>query len=266
MKCIRASLFFSLTVFLVAVLFNPISAKDAKALIEKMVAEVGGREGLYKLRDVEYKFIYHDLQQDKRDASIERYVFDGELSWAKYLEREMSVVPSVEGEMIQGYDGKETWVTIEGKLVEDSKILRMADFLRKTNYYWFTMMFKLLDPGLNYQHAGTRTVDGVEYDMVKITFDHNVGDVQDTYLLYINPKTHLVDQFLFTVLDFGVTEPSLMTVEYEEIEGLKLPTRRKYVKANWEGVPQNDRWIDEISKDIKFQNGFKEEMFEKPTK
>jgi hypothetical protein len=42
-------------------------------------------EKLRTFRDVEYKYTYRDKKTGKADISIERYVFDGELSWAKYL-------------------------------------------------------------------------------------------------------------------------------------------------------------------------------------
>jgi hypothetical protein len=241
-------------------------AETPKALVQQMVAAVGGIDRLYALKDVEYTYIYHDLTNDKKDVSLERYVFDGELSWAHYETREKNVVPQMEGEVNQGFNGSESWMTIDGKLVEDNpQLAKLCDFLRKTNYYWFTMMFKLTDPGVQYKYNGAKTVDGVDYDLIEISFGEGVGDAQDTYLLYINPETKLVDQFLFTVMDFGVAEPFLMKVEYEEIQGVKLPAKRKYVRANWEGEPQNDEWTAAIWTNIKFNNGFDRSMFEKPT-
>ncbi|MFQ5753049.1 MAG: DUF6503 family protein [bacterium] len=266
MKSIK---WFSFTVFLGTFLILALACtsreENPRALVEKMAAEVGGINKLYSLKDVEYTYTYHDLATDKKDISLERYVFDGELSWAKYEVREKNVVPQMEGEVIQAYNGTESWMTINGALVEEPQLMKLCDFLRKTNYYWFTMMFKLLDPGVQYEYNGTKTVDGIEYDLVKIAFGEGVGDVQDTYVLYINPKTNLVDRFLFTVMDFGMKEPFLMKVEYEEVAGLKLPAKRKAVQADWEGVPKNDNWVAEISTNIKFNNGFDRSMFDKPS-
>ncbi len=238
--------------------------ENPRSYIEAMATAIGGVDRLRALQDVEYQYTYRS--EGKEDVSVERYVFDGELSWGKFTKRENIMLPDLEGELIQGYNGKESWTTLDGKLLEDQEALKFADFVRKTDYYWFMMMHKLMDPGLSYAHKGTRTVDGIEYDLIEIGFNAGVGDVQDTYLLYINPKTRLVDQFLFTVLDFGRKDPLLMKVEYEEIDGVKLPAKRKYTPANWEGVPEKeDSWTDEISTNIKFNNGFKREMFEKPS-
>jgi len=164
----------------------------------------------------------------------------------------------------QGYNGKESWVTIDGQLLDDHQANKIADFLRKINFYWFAMMHKLLDPGINYTYQGTKNVNDIEYDLVNISFDSGVGDASDTYLLYINPNTNLVDQFLFTVMDFNISEPYLMKVDYEQIDGVKLPVKRKYTKSNWNGDILENSWGEEIMTDIKFNNNFKREDFDKP--
>ncbi len=125
-------------------------------------------------------------------------------------------------------------------------------------------MQKLLDPGINYSYEGTKMVNDIKYDLVRITFDTGVGDVSDTYLLYINPTSKLVDQFLFTLMDFNITDPYLMLVEYEQIDGIKLPVKRKLIKSNWKGDLLEDNWMLEIMSNIKFSNSFKKEDFDKP--
>jgi hypothetical protein len=240
-------------------------AARGRELIERMMAAVGSMDDLKALKDIEYRYSYRDAQTGKEDVSIERYVFDGEYSWAKYLLREKLMLPNLPGEMIQSYDGESTWVTLDGEPNTGGMILKMAHFSRKTNFYWLTMFQKLLDPGTQQTYAGTRMVDGVEYELVRITYGEGVGDVQDTYLLYVHPETYLVDQFLFTVMDFNMQEPHLMKVEYEEFDGVKLPTKRTYAPSNWEGeVAPDADWTDEISENLKFDNGFAREMFQSP--
>lgn len=243
---------------------SPAAGSSGRELVEKMVQAVGGTDRLYELRDVEHEYVYRDAQSGKQDVSLERYVFDGELSWARFLERGNAAFPDVEGELIQGYDGATSWVTLDGALVDDPQMAKVSDFLRKTNYYWFTMMFKLLDPGMTYELLEPQEVEGVAYRRLKVGFEENVGDVQDTYLIYLHPETHLVDRFLFTVLDFGLSDPHLMEVEYEEIEGLKLPTYRRYAPADWDGNVTEEKWTEEISRKVTFGNGFTREQFQAP--
>ena len=163
--------------------------------------------------------------------------------------------------MQQGYNGKDFWLKMDGQEITDSNAIESVTFTRKTNFYWFAMMQKLLDPGIKYEYLGQNNIAGKLYDIVKITF-HTADDVaSDTYQLYINPETHLVDQFLFTVVSKNVTDPILMRVKYENVEGILLTTYRKYTKSDWEANVLKDAWVEEITKDIKFNQNLDRTLF-----
>jgi len=239
-------------------------APDPKALILKVVEEAGGADALRKKNDVEYTYVYRRGDTGKLDVSLERYRFDGEKSWGRYAVHE-NVRPDHGSTIIQGYDGKGTWQTVAGTRDTDPAAVRRADFLRKTNFYWFAMTFKLLDPGLRYTYEGRREFGGVSYELVRVTFDAGIGDVSDTYVLYINPSTWRIDRFLFTVLDFGKTDPFLMEVEHERVDGVLVPVKRRYAPSSWSGTVADDaKWTDEISVGIRFDHGFPEALFQAP--
>ena len=109
--------------------------KDPKALIAQMVEQVGSYDKLKSLNDVQYTYTSRNNATGKTDVSTERYIFDGELSWAEYTTHEDHVFPGQDGVVIQGYDGKESWTTLNGNLVDDPQAVKLADFLRKTNFY-----------------------------------------------------------------------------------------------------------------------------------
>ncbi len=247
-------------IFMIMLLSAAAFGQDAKQLIDQMIDVSGGQELLYQLKDVEYRYTYQNAKTGKKDVSLERYIFDGELSWARFDEQN-NALAQVPGQLVQGFDGAKAWATIDGEAQSDPQILKMADFLRKTNYYWFAMMFKLADPGMTYKYNGERNLEGIPYQIVEVGFEVGVGDVQDTYVLYINPYTHLVDQFLFTVLDFGRKDPLLMRVQYGHVDGLMLPVVRRYIAADWEGTPQGDDWTLEIMQDIKFNQNLDRAAF-----
>ncbi|MGF1512034.1 MAG: DUF6503 family protein [Myxococcota bacterium] len=238
---------------------TPGRAEDAKAtaLINEVQAKVGTMADLHALKDVEYSYTYRRGSDLKIDLSIERYVFDGELSYGRYVVHEVFVAPGQEGEVVQAYDGSQVQATIDGAPIEDPKQIGLAQFMRPTNFYWFAMMQKLNDPGVVHEYLGTRTVDGIDYEVVDMTFESSGEKKTDRYVLYINPKTSLVDQFLFTIVDFGVTEPFLMKVEHERFGKVMLPVQRRYAEANWEGTIKDDvAWNEEIMTAINFNNGF----------
>lgn len=234
---------------------------EGHGLIIEMVKAIGGKERLYDLKDVEFTYDYRSLSHKLNDLSTERYMFKDEISWARYDDRN-KIMPHKKGLVIQCFDGEHAWVSIDGKKSDDPSDINLADFMRKTNFYWITMMHKLLDDGIVYTKLEDQMVDDQNYHRVKIEFNKAVGDVQDTYVVYINPKTKLVDQFLFTVMTFNKKDPLLMIAEYETIKGVKLMTHRKYRASNWNGDATTDFWEGEtFSKDFKFNNGFKAEDF-----
>jgi hypothetical protein len=98
----------------------------------------------------------------------------------------------------------------------------------------------------------------------KISFESNSSQPKDIYQLYINRKTSLADQFLFTVVDFNVIDtPFLMKVEYEKIDGLLIPTKRKYKKSTWDAKVSNEEWINVLWTNISFNNNVEKEVFMK---
>jgi len=228
-------------------------------LVYKMTQETGSYQDLLNLKDIVFKYTYRTPNQ-KEDVSIESYIFNGELSHGTYLKHERTL-PNLKGKMQQGYNGKDFWVKIDGQEITDSSAIESVTFTRKTNFYWFAMMQKLLDPDINYEYLGQDNIEGKLYDMVKITFNTADDVASDSYQLYINPETHLVDQFLFTVVSKNVTDPILMRVKYENVEGILLTTYRKYTKSNWEANILKDAWTEEITKDIKFNQNLDKALF-----
>ncbi len=228
-------------------------------LVYKMTQETGSYQDLLNLNDIVFNYTYRTPDQ-KEDVSIESYIFNGELSHGSYLKHERTL-PNLKGKMQQGYNGKDFWLKMDGQEITDSSAIESVTFTRKTNFYWFAMMQKLLDPGIKYEYLGQNNIEGKLYDIVKITFNTADDVASDTYQLYINPETHLVDQFLFTVVSKNVTDPILMRVTYENVEGILLSTYRKYTKSDWEANVLKDAWVEEITKDIKFNQNLDRTLF-----
>lgn len=223
-------------------------------LIYNMTQKVGTYRQLAEKKDVVYTYTYA-TPDGQTDISTEKYIFDGELSYGMYHQHQRTLA-DLEGPIEQGYDGTEYWLKQQGKIVTDSLALKRVAFNRPTNFYWFTMFQKLLDPGLNYEYLGEKQIQDIVYDIVKVSFDSPVDKPTDIYQVYINRETGLVDQFLFTVADFGIMDtPSLMEVEYEEVDGILIPTKRRYKRSDWEATVSDQPWISVNWTDIKFNNG-----------
>jgi len=231
-------------------------------MVYNMVEKAGNYQKLRDKKDVVYTYTY-TTPDSKSDISTEKYIFDGELSYGEYKTHQRTL-PQLEGIMEQGYDGKDYWLKANGKLVNDSTAIKRVMFSRPTNFYWFAMYQKLLDPDLNYEYLGEKEIDATKFDIVKVSFESKNDKPTDIYQLYINKETGIVDQFLFTVADFGVfEEPLLMQVKYENIDGFLIPSKRKYKKSTWDAEVTDAPWILVDWSNIKFDNNLKREEFTK---
>ncbi len=232
--------------------------KDPTQLINEMETAMGGWNKLYALQDVEFHYDYAYPGQGLKDVSTERYIFEGEHSWAKYTRHQINVMKDAKGTVVQCYNGKGAEVALNGKKIEQPEVVGGAYFLRKANYFWFVMMFKLDDPGTNHRYLGTESLNGIAYDKVAVSYDATVTgkEQNDAYVLYINPKTKLVDQFLFSLPAMGVNEPVLkMRVEYTEMHGLQLPLKRYAYQPGPDGK-YGEAFLVQTSTQVKFNNGF----------
>lgn len=233
----------------------------AKALIEKVVLKTGNYDLLKQLKDVEFEYTFYSPLADKKDISIERYIFDGEVSYGSYHKHQVYVYPNALQNVTQYYDGESiTKVTLGNEIIKDESIVQKATFLRKANFYWFTMMPKLLDKGVIYTSLPKRTYNNIAYDIVKIAFEKEIGAVQDEFMLYINPKTLLIDRFIFTVKGSGLGL-LIMEADYETVNGYTFMAKRKVLSgANWDGSYSGSILFEQYSTNVKFTNGFTKEF------
>jgi len=257
---------FSIAAFAI-ILFSAFSFQNididpkSKSLIDNLYEVNGGWDMLVSKKDVQYTYIYKDFKKGT-DMSTERYIFDGEASWGEYSQHEANVLPGMEGVAKQCYMDGEAKISCAGKMITDPKAVGGTEFLRVANYFWFAMMYKLDDPGTHHKYMGQEEVNEVMYDKVSLSYNpQEVGkEVNDAYVLYFNPKTHLVDQFMFSLPALGVDKPILrMDLDYEKIDGVYIATTRRAYAPNKEGV--YGQMGEYITKDIKFSNGFKKEDF-----
>jgi len=258
---LKASTWIFLLVFGVNTTFAQTDAKVTE-LLDKMIGVTGDYSKLRAKNDVSFNYVYDNFDAGK-DVSQERLIFDGEQSWASYSTHQRNVLPKQEGVAEQSLINGVPQLTLNGKFVTDKEALGATVFIREVNPFWFTMIYKLKDNGTIYKHMGTEEVDGTVYDKVSLKYNNAVtGKVaDDEYILYFNPNTHLIDLFYFSLPAFGVNAPILkMTLSYDVIEGIYIPTTRESFGPNPEtGEYQlGGRYT---FKEIKFNNGFTAESF-----
>lgn len=234
-----------LVFLLISANISMVNAQTAQSLLKEIVAAVGGVEAMHKLKDVSFTYSYGG-------GGMERYIFDGEISWGRSTQKDGTT-------RVQFFDGKDVVVWIDDKRSEDEKAIKSAMFSRKTNYYWLAMIQKMADPGVVASYGGKRMFEGIEYDLLDITYEDGVGVAKDRYLLYVNPYTKLVDQFLFTVAAVGRQDPIMMKYSYDTFKGgVKFPVvGQSRAASNWEGdLDPEAKWSARWRSNFKFNNGY----------
>lgn len=154
------------------------------------------------------------------------------------------------------WNGEEAWIS-PGSL----RALNPR-FWSATGYYFVMMPFVFADPGLHYEVLPDEQLDGRSYDMVRVSFDSDVGDTpDDRYTLYLDKRSHRLRAIRYTVTFFGLRgdpneQPQTLFQydEYQEVGGLQVPTRQRgFAFANGQkGEPRSDAWTTEISFGVPF--------------
>ena len=166
---------------------------QSKRLLSKMYAVTGDYGDLWKMKDVQFDYLYDNFDAGK-DVSSEKFIIDGEDTWARYTVHQRNVLPNMEGVAVQSLIDGVPQMTLNGKFIEDEQALGATKFIREVNPFWFMMTYKLADPSTVHTYLGSEEVKGIKYEKVSLKYKNEMtGKVaDDEYILYYNTKSNLV--------------------------------------------------------------------------
>ena len=235
------------------------NTEDPASILASVAYAHGGWKDLLKKGDVAYTYDYRYPANNDADVSTERYIFKSEVSFGHYEQHQINVMPKTPGKVSQFFNGTETTVKHNDAKVEDPQILGGADFLRRANYFWFVMPYKLGDKGTIVSYLGQEEYNSKVYDKVKVTYDPEITgkEQNDTYILYVNPTTRLIDRFYFSLPFLGLNDPLIIAnYFYETIEGQTVATKRTYFMPKEDGTYGEEPSLVQTISDLSFNNGF----------
>lgn len=151
-----------------------------------------------------------------------------------------------------GYDGTDVWVAPNLEAFRGN-----PRFSNGLDFYFFALPFVLADPGTNREDMGRVTVNGVEYDAIKISYDAGIGESpNDYYIPHFDPETGQMRLLLYTVT-FRSQEPSesygaRMYEEWQTVDGLVVP--KTVVSYRWdnEQYQLGDRRGETVYSNVRF--------------
>ena len=120
------------------------------------------------------------------------------------------------------FDGRHAWVA--------GGTLPRARFHLRTWPYFALAPFKLGDPGATLKPEGTKTLDGKQYVVARMTFAPGTGDSPDDwYLLYRDPTTGLLTAMAY-VVTYGGKNPAdaqphaIVYSDFKTVDGVTFAT------------------------------------------
>lgn len=234
------------------------SKNDLSILLDSVMIAHGSWQDLLNKKDVRYHYEYR-VPGNKADISTERYIFSTEASFGHYMQHDINALPQFNGIITQFFDGKQSTASVNNNKLEGSKLPKDVEFLRRANYFWFVMPYKLKDKGTIAKSLGQEEYKGIKYHKIEITYDPLITGkkLNDIYILFINPKTKMIDRFYFSLPFFGVTAPIIIAnYNYKNIEGQQIATDRTYFFPNKKGVYETKPNVTQTLTQVKFNNGF----------
>jgi len=168
------------------------SETDNKAnlVVERLWQAIGGQKAWQKTRYISFRWqvkvdgsIRSDIRHDW-DRLENRYRVEGTDRGGKHYVALFNTLTQ-QGEVY--LDGE--------KMSADSTTEKYID-LAYSRYindtYWLLMPFKLTDPGVNLDYEGKKEINGLQCDIIKMTFDQVGLTPGDTYWVYVDEKENLV--------------------------------------------------------------------------
>jgi hypothetical protein len=136
---------------------------------------------------------------------------------------------------VQVWDGREAWSE-----PADAPLETPVRFTTRTEHFWFSLPWKLADPGARLELLEDEERDGKRCHRVRVTYEPGVGDTpQDWYIYSFNADSGLLEGVVFTVTFFG-PEPGEtgftpyhgVWSDYVQAGGLRIASRRSFGRWN----------------------------------
>ncbi|MDX1631779.1 MAG: hypothetical protein R3234_07950, partial [Thermoanaerobaculia bacterium] len=193
------------TIIPLLILLAPVASPPATAesrtraveIAERTMAAMGGRSAYEATRLLRFDFVV-------RQGETERPAY--EHWWDRWTDEYRLEGRTGEGEpfrVLFDIDTREgdAWIG-ERKLEGDELdgMLERAHHRFINDSYWLLMPWKWLDPGVHLAYEGERTIDGEVFDVVKLTFEDDVGITSgDRYWGFVSRETGLMERWEFVL-------------------------------------------------------------------
>ncbi|MDZ7265749.1 MAG: hypothetical protein ONB48_00250 [candidate division KSB1 bacterium] len=212
-----------------ALAFDPSQSDSAAVRIAREISRAVGSEKLAQVKQLSFHYtvqsdtgIIVDWSHDW-DRQTNRYRLAGRLGQDQIVVY-FNLNSQQEGAVFT--NGRRAGVE------EAHSLLGMAYSRFINDTYWLLCPFKLMDPGARLQYEGTQEVQGVRYEVLRLSFIERVGLTPDNvYRLFIDPATYLLRRWEYMPVA-GATPVAAVWENWQDFGEFKLATERKMEGSN----------------------------------
>jgi Family of unknown function (DUF6503) len=177
--------------------------ETATTLAQKIIRASGG-DKLSEVAQLNFTFVYYQGEQKVFDAvhKFDLKKFRARVTWTNPKGIKRDGVINLKTKTGTGsIDGVEATGEAQTDLVNKIYARWINDA------YWLLMPLKLLDSGVALEKESNKTINGKEYQILKMTFGGVGLTPGDTYWLYINPKTNHIERWDMKLQGSAEVEP-----------------------------------------------------------
>ena len=200
-------------------------ASDARAtaVADRVMDALGGKEAWDKTRFLRFGF------GSERDGK-----FMGRThTWDKWTGRYRVEGETREGErfvILMNLNTRAGSAWLNGRPLEGDAFnqqLERGYGMWVNDTYWLLMPYKMKDPGVILAYAGEeKGASGAMYDKVKLTFDSVGLTPKDTYWVWVNRDTGLVDRWDFVLKGEAAPPTTFLWTGWKKYGGIMLAGER----------------------------------------
>lgn len=199
----------------------------ARALVDGWVEALGGMETYHGFRSARFTLTteLYDPATGRLRRARPRYVTLAKMGGDE-LARIERWTWSGDPFVVQGFDGEEAWAYVNGERAPSGhRDAEQAIYVCRDVFYWFSLPYKLTDPGVRLHHDGT---DEEGREVVRVTFGEGVGEHQDVWwYLFDGEKSWPVE---VRYREEGVESVDrLYWEDFRSVDGYVYPGRRVHV-------------------------------------
>jgi hypothetical protein len=210
--------------------FDPTrSAPQAIRIADEVMVALGGRKNYEAIKYLSFRFVVEvDTQK----------VVDGRHAWDRRNNNYHLGGTTRDGEhflAVFNLDTKRGSAFKNGRLVEgEEKIQLLNDaYARHINdTYWLLMPFKLKDAGAVLKYEGEQEINGVHYDVLRLSFAESAGLTPwNIYRVFVDQATRLVHRWEYFEREGAIPSPAWWE-HWRVFNGIKLAELRTFENSN----------------------------------